>query len=136
VAAVTVTPLKWGASSVQQIVVPQTNATSHNLSAPSDGGKVTGTINAITVPKANITQYPLAIEISGGNGADNRTTSTSATPWTVTIGYKNDSGSWAGNLKAGEIQALAQTYCVYAPNDATYDPNALTGDKISDNLKQ
>ena len=136
VAAVTVTPLKWGASAVQRIVVPQIDETSHNLAAPSGGGKVTGTINAITVEKANITQYSLAIEISGGNGADNRTTSTSATPWTVTIGYKNDSGSWDGKLKAGEIQALAQTYCVYAPNDTTYDPNALTGDKISDNLKQ
>lgn len=136
VAAVIVTPLKWGASTVQQIVVPQTNATAHNLSAPSGGGKVTGTINAVTVPKANITQYALAIEITGGSGADNRTDSTSETPWTVTMGYKNDSGFWAGNLKNGEIQALAQTYCVYAPSDTTYDPNALTGDKISDNLKK
>lgn len=135
VAAVIVTPLKWGASTVQQIVVPQTNATAHNLSAPSGGGKVTGTINAVTVPKANITQYALAIEITGGDGADNRTESTSETPWTVKMGYKNDSGSWAGNLKNGEIQALAQTYCVYAPSDTTYDPNAVTGDKISDNLK-
>ena len=135
VAAVIVTPLKWGASTVQQIVVPQTNATVHNLSAPSGGGKVTGTINAVTVQKANITQYALAIEITGGSGADNRTDSTSETPWTVKMGYKNDSGAWAGNLKNGEIQALAQTYCVYAPSDTTYDPNAVTGDKISDNLK-
>ncbi len=135
VAAVTVTPLKWGASAVQQIVVPENS--SHSLTAPSGGGTVTGKVNAITVPKANITQYALAIEISGGDGADNRTTSTSATPWTVTIGYKNDSGSWAGNLKSGEIQALAQTYCVYAPSDATYDPTILTDEaKIPDNLKQ
>ena len=136
VAAVIVTPLKWGVP-VQKIVVPQTNATAHNLSAPSGGGKVTGTINAVTVPKANITQYALAIEITGGDGgADNRTASTSETPWTVKMGYKNDSGSWDGNLKNGEIQALAQTYCVYAPSDTTYDPNALTDEtKIPDNLK-
>lgn len=133
VAAVIVTPLKWGASAVQSITVPANS--SHSLTAPSGGGDVTGTINAVTVPKANITQYALAIEITGGNGADNRTNSTSETPWTVQMGYKNDSGSWDGNLKNGEIQALAQTYCVYAPSDTTYDPNALTGDKISDNLK-
>ena len=134
VAAVIVTPLKWGASTVQSITVPANS--SHSLTVPSSGDKVTGTINAITVQKANITQYALAIEITGGSGgADNRTDSTSETPWTVKMGYKNDSGAWAGNLKNGEIQALAQTYCVYAPSDTTYDPNAVTGDKISDNLK-
>jgi len=108
VAAVIVTPLKWGVP-VQSITVPANS--SHNLTV--NNNKVSGTIDAVTVPKVNITQYALAIEITGGSGADNRTDSTSETPWTVTIGYKNDSGSWAGNLKNGEIQALAQTYCVY-----------------------
>lgn len=135
VAAVIVTPLKWGASAVQSITVPANS--SHSLTAPSGGGDVTGTINAVTVPKANITQYALAIEITGGSGADNRTDSPSETPWTVKMGYKNDSGSWDGNLKNGEIQALAQTYCVYAPSDTTYDPNALTDEtKIPDSLKK
>ena len=134
-AAVIVTPLKWGASTVQQIVVPEN--TSHDLNAPNGGGKVTGAINAVTVSKENITQYAMAIEVSGGDGDDNRIANDSTSTWVVKMGYKNDSNAWIGNLKAGEIQALAQTYCVYAPNDETYDPNALMDEtKIPDNLKK
>ena len=116
VAAITVTPLKWGASSVQEIKIPTgTEVDVSGLSAPAGGGSLTGTatVKEKTISSENITQYSLAIEVNG-SGDDERIDD-SKSEWTVSMGYKKDDGNWVGDLslKTGEIQALAQTYCVY-----------------------
>lgn len=116
VAAITVTPLKWGASSVQEIKIPTgTEVDVSGLSAPAGGGSLTGTatVKEKTISSENITQYSLAIEVNG-SGDDERIDD-SKSEWTVSMGYKKDDGNWVGglSLKTGEIQALAQTYCVY-----------------------
>lgn len=116
VAAITVTPLKWGASSVQEIKIPTgTEVDVSGLSAPAGGGSLTGTatVKEKTISSENITQYSLAIEVNG-SGDDERIDD-SKSEWTVSMGYKKDDGNWVSDLslKTGEIQALAQTYCVY-----------------------
>lgn len=131
-AAITVTPLKWG-SSVQQIAVPAPTTT-HTLTAPSGGGTVSGSINVTPSPitKENITQYGLAIEIEGGNGAGHQITNGDSTNWKIKIGYKNDAGVWTGTVKNEEIQALAQTYCVYVGSDDIPEDRLSSTSAITD----
>ncbi len=134
-AAIVVTPMKWGQSQVESITVPeQTIVAMHSLTAPAGGGKVSGNIN-VEIPSQTLqkgTDYVtsrnhLAIEIDGTEYGDEKEDDgklkdkyykvpETADIWTVKIGYKEnpDMSDWETvSLKDGEIQALAQTYCVY-----------------------
>jgi hypothetical protein len=107
------------------------------------GTSVSGSIKipSYLFPTEEITQsrHNFAIEINPVKSRDNRVIGTS--DWTVKLGYKTNSDDSTfqtlSDFEDGEIQALAQTYCVYTPSDTTYDPNALTDEtKIPDNLKK
>lgn len=140
-AAIIVTPLKWGMPKIIRIQVPEVSAT-HSLKV--NGTSVSGEIDIpeYSFPTENITQnrHNFAIEIDGNSNHGYDTKPAKEKNWKVKLGYKTQTtdGNFQtlSDYKSGEIQALAQTYCVYAPNDATYDANALTGDKIPDNLKK
>lgn len=133
-AAIVVTPMKWGQSQVESITVPeQTILPTHSLRAPAGGGQVSGNINA-RIPSQTLekgTHYHtsrnhLAIEIDGaeynateqadGKMPDNYYRDQTNDVWTVKVGYKMTptSTDWETvTIGANEIQALAQTYCVY-----------------------
>lgn len=129
-AAVVVTPLKWGGTNITNITIPadSLDSSSHNLTAPAGGGTVSGTITVrersmtdtdtnrqITVEK---NRENFAVEISSntidnsdGIGGDD----TSGT-WTVNAGYKKtptSSFDTSISLNQDEIALLAQTYCVF-----------------------
>ena len=140
-AAVIVTPLKWGMPKVIRVQVPEVSAT-HSLKV--SGTSVSGSIKipSYLFPTEEITQsrHNFAIEINPAKSkSDDRVIGTS--DWTVKLGYKTNSDDptfqTLSDFEDGEIQALAQTYCVYTPSDTTYNPNALTDEtKIPDNLKK
>lgn len=139
-AAVIVTPLKWGMPKAADIQLPEVTA-AHSLSV--SGTSVEGYIEVpeqtILADNIIVSRHNFAIEINPKKSGD-RIIGTDDADWTVKLGYKtnfdDDEFQTLSDFEDGEIQALAQTYCVYAPSDTTYDPNALTGDKISDNLKK
>ena len=148
-AAVIVTPLKWRSSTVQKITVPDKAVDVSGLSAPAGGGSLTGTA---TVKEYELTseiaqdRHHFAIEIGDPiKDSNNRIVGTNS--WTAEMGYKtkNDTGWDTVTLESGEIQALAQTYCVYVPTNSAYDPTKLTDEQkdkdgnqiqIPDNLKK
>ncbi len=131
-AAIVVTPMKWGQSQIEKIVIPEQSNITHSLTAPSGGGTVSGTILVPSKTLQKDTDYVtsrhhLAIEFDGTAYNDEKETDDklydnyykvpeTADIWTVKIGYKKtpSSDDWETvSLKDGEIQALAQTYCVY-----------------------
>ena len=138
-AAVIVTPLKWGMPKAADIQLPEVTA-AHSLSV--SGTSVEGYIEVpeqtILADNIIVSRHNFAIEINPAK-SDDRVIGTS--DWTVKLGYKansdDDEFQTLSDFEDGEIQALAQTYCVYAPSDTTYDPNALTDEtKIPDSLKK
>lgn len=129
-AAVVVTPLKWGSTNITNITIPADtlDSSSHSLTAPAGGGAVTGTV---TVKERTMTDSDtnrqikvdknrenFSVEISNntidnsdGIGGDD----TSGT-WTVEAGYKKTPTSGFDtsiSLNQDEIALLAQTYCVF-----------------------
>lgn len=137
-AAIVVTPMKWGQSQVEKIIIPEQTIyvpdSDHELKAPAGGGDVSGEIYG-RVPSQTVTgsekvitsRNHLAIEFEGTEYGDEKEDDgklndkyykvpETADIWTVKIGYKEnpDMSDWETvSLKDGEIQALAQTYCVY-----------------------
>ena len=142
VAAITVTPLKWSMPKVVSVQVPEVSIDPSSLKV--SGESVSGTLKtpSYSFPVENITQsrHNFAIEINPDKSGD-RIVGTADDKWTIKLGYKTNvtdtDFQTLSDLKSGEIQALAQTYCVYKPSDTTYDPNVLTDEtKVPDNLKQ
>lgn len=129
-AAVVVTPLKWGGTNITNITIPQDtlNSDSHNLNAPAGGGSVTGTI---TVKERSMTDSDTARQIKVDKNRENFSVEISPMAvdgntikgdtadggsWTVKAGYKKTPTSSFDNsilLNQDEISLLAQTYCVY-----------------------
>ena len=142
-AAIIVTPLKWATPNIISVQVPEVSA-AHSLKV--SGTSVSGEIKvpSYEMEFKNVVQnrHNFAIEIDGNSDHGYDTKPAKEKSWKVKLGYKTDNTTDGvfqslSDYEDGEIQALAQTYCVYAPTDATYDPNGLTDDKkIPDNLKK
>lgn len=128
-AAVIVTPLKWGGTNIEQIIVPETTAdVFHDLTAPVGGGKVTGNID-VKVPQNTIVndnnniniktnRENFSVEISNNtiDNSDGIGGDVANGTWTVKAGYKKtptSSFDTSISLNQDEISLLAQTYCVY-----------------------
>lgn len=128
-AAVIVTPLKWGGTNIEQIIVPETTAdVFHDLTAPVEGGKVTGNID-VKVPQNTIVndnnniniktnRENFSVEISNNtiDNSDGIGGDVANGTWTVKAGYKKtptSSFDTSISLNQDEISLLAQTYCVY-----------------------
>lgn len=129
-AAVVVTPLKWGGTNITNITIPQDtlNSDSHNLNAPAGGGSVTGTI---TVKERSMTDSDTGKQIKVDKNRENFSVEISPMAvdgntikgdtadggsWTVRAGYKKtptSSFDTSISLNQDEISLLAQTYCVY-----------------------
>lgn len=129
-AAVVVTPLKWGGTNITNITIPQDtlNSDSHNLNAPAGGGSVTGTI---TVKERSMMDSDTARQIKVDKNRENFSVEISPVAvdgntikgdtadggsWTVKAGYKKtptSSFDSSISLNQDEISLLAQTYCVY-----------------------
>ncbi len=130
-AAVVVTPLKWGSMNISEILIPESTAdVSFDLNAPVEGGTVSGSISVKNLQRSmtdNATDQRITIEKNRENFSveiENNTVDNSDGiggdeangTWTIKAGYKKTPTSAFDStvsLNEDEISFLAQTYCVF-----------------------
>lgn len=130
-AAVVVTPLKWGSMNISEILIPESTAdVSFDLNAPVEGGTVSGSISVKNLQRSmtdNATDQRITIEKNRENFAveiENNTVDNSDGiggdeangTWTIKAGYKKtptSSFDSTVSLNENEIALLVQTYCVF-----------------------